>query len=315
MKRHADGAFAHAHAHADVPGTLPLDGDSFHDAPLPLGQTGQHLSRIDSASLFSRRRCGERVGMVVDIDMIGEAAAAQMVDQLVARDRAQPRLERLCLIPRVALQMHGQQSLLNDVLAICARPAGCRQSAQRHGAQPRSDEDQQAAIRLVIPVPGCPHERGEIFRIRQRAHSIHVFVLKDPNITDHLHKKEIDAPVTTAHECANDLLRADIGSSAQEDLPMINRTTTAALAAAVAAAALMSSGANAQAPATDKERCYGISMAGKNDCAATGNNSCSGQSKADYDAKAWKYVAKGSCATMEVTLKDGMKRMGTLAPM
>ena len=56
-------------------------------------------------------------------------------------------------------------------------------------------------------------------------------------------------------------------------------------------------------------------MAGKNDCAATGNNSCSGQSKADYDAKAWKYVAKGSCATMEVTLKDGMKRKGALTPM
>ena len=96
---------------------------------------------------------------------------------------------------------------------------------------------------------------------------------------------------------------------------MINRTTTAALAAAVAAAALMSSGANAQTANTDKEKCYGISMAGKNDCAATGNNSCAGQSKADYDAKAWMYVAKGSCAKMEVTLKDGMKRMGTLMPM
>jgi uncharacterized membrane protein len=56
-------------------------------------------------------------------------------------------------------------------------------------------------------------------------------------------------------------------------------------------------------------------MAGKNDCAATGSNSCAGTSKADYDAKAWKYVAKGSCAKMEVTLKDGKKRMGTLAPM
>ena len=89
---------------------------------------------------------------------------------------------------------------------------------------------------------------------------------------------------------------------------MINRTANAALAAAVAAAALMSAGANAQTANADKERCYGIAMAGKNDCAATGNNSCAGQSKADYDAK-------GSCATMEVTLKDGMKRKGTLSPM
>ncbi len=95
---------------------------------------------------------------------------------------------------------------------------------------------------------------------------------------------------------------------------MSNRTTNVALAAAIAAAALMSAGANAQSN-PDKERCYGISMAGKNDCAATGNNSCSGQAKVDFDAKAWKYVAKGTCATMEVTLKDGMKRKGTMQPM
>ncbi len=100
---------------------------------------------------------------------------------------------------------------------------------------------------------------------------------------------------------------------------MSNRSTTLAtnltLAAAVAAAALMSAGAQAQTANADKERCYGISMAGKNDCAATGNNSCSGQAKMDYDAKAWKYVAKGTCAKMEVTLKDGKKRMGSLQPM
>ncbi|MFZ5780257.1 MAG: DUF2282 domain-containing protein [Pseudomonadota bacterium] len=94
---------------------------------------------------------------------------------------------------------------------------------------------------------------------------------------------------------------------------MSNRTTNLALAAAVAGAALISAGANAQN--ADKERCYGIAMAGKNDCAATGNNSCAGQSKVDYDAKAWKYVAKGTCATTEVTLKDGMKRKGMMKPM
>lgn len=96
---------------------------------------------------------------------------------------------------------------------------------------------------------------------------------------------------------------------------MSNRSTNLTLAAAVAAAALMSAGAQAQTANADKEKCYGISMAGKNDCAATGNNSCSGQAKMDYDTKAWKYVAKGTCATMEVTLKDGMKRKGTLQPM
>jgi uncharacterized membrane protein len=96
---------------------------------------------------------------------------------------------------------------------------------------------------------------------------------------------------------------------------MTTRSSNLSLAAAVAAAALMSAGAQAQTANADKERCYGISMAGKNDCAATGNNSCAGQAKMDYDAKAWKYVAKGTCTTMEVTLKDGKKRMGSLQPM
>ncbi len=49
----------------------------------------------------------------------------------------------------------------------------------------------------------------------------------------------------------------------------------------------------------DKERCYGISMAGKNDCAAGAGTSCAGTSKTNYQANAWKYVAKGTCTTMK----------------
>lgn len=92
---------------------------------------------------------------------------------------------------------------------------------------------------------------------------------------------------------------------------MSTRTLSLALSAAVATAIGMGAGA-APAAAQEKERCYGISMAGKNDCAATGNNSCAGTSKVDYDKGAWKYVAKGTCTSMEVTLKDGMKRKGSL---
>ena len=61
-----------------------------------------------------------------------------------------------------------------------------------------------------------------------------------------------------------------------------------------------------------KEKCFGISTAGHNDCASTGNNSCAGTTKADYDKGAWKYVPKGTCLTTEVTLKSGMKRKGSL---
>jgi uncharacterized membrane protein len=94
---------------------------------------------------------------------------------------------------------------------------------------------------------------------------------------------------------------------------MTKSTVNIALAAAVAAAIGMSAGVQAQTSG-DKERCYGIAMAGKNDCAATGNNSCAGTSRVDFDKGAWKYVAKGTCASMEVTLKDGMKRKGSLSP-
>lgn len=93
---------------------------------------------------------------------------------------------------------------------------------------------------------------------------------------------------------------------------MSNLTLGLALASAVGAAVALSAPATAQD--ASKEKCYGISMAGKNDCAATGNNSCAGMSKVDYDKNAWKYVAKGTCTGMEVTLKDGMKRMGSLEP-
>ena len=60
----------------------------------------------------------------------------------------------------------------------------------------------------------------------------------------------------------------------------------------------------------EKERCYGISMAGKNDCAAGPGTSCAGTSKVDYQANAWKYVAKGTCTGMKTP-----KGMGTLKAM
>jgi uncharacterized membrane protein len=93
---------------------------------------------------------------------------------------------------------------------------------------------------------------------------------------------------------------------------MSTRTLSLALSAAVATAIGMGAGA-APAAAQEKEKCFGVAMAGKNDCAATGYNSCAGTSKVDYDKGAWKYVAKGTCESMEVTTKGG-KRMGSLEP-
>jgi uncharacterized membrane protein len=60
----------------------------------------------------------------------------------------------------------------------------------------------------------------------------------------------------------------------------------------------------AQAADAAKEKCFGISKAGQNDCASpTGMHSCAGQSKADKAPDDWKYVAKGTCEKMGGSLK------------
>jgi uncharacterized membrane protein len=82
-------------------------------------------------------------------------------------------------------------------------------------------------------------------------------------------------------------------------------------ATAVALTALASGAAQAQPkpaqPTMDK--CYGVAMAGKNDCAAGPGTTCAGTSKTDYQGNAWVYVAKGTCTTMKTP-----KGMGSLTP-
>jgi uncharacterized membrane protein len=46
-----------------------------------------------------------------------------------------------------------------------------------------------------------------------------------------------------------------------------------------------------------KEKCYGVAMAGKNDCASA-SHACAGHSKMDKDPADWKYVPKGDCERM-----------------
>jgi len=73
-------------------------------------------------------------------------------------------------------------------------------------------------------------------------------------------------------------------------------TKTALLAAAigglVAFAGPAFSADDAKGGATEK--CYGVSKAGKNDC-ATAAHSCQGESKKDGDAKEWVKLPKGTC--------------------
>ena len=70
--------------------------------------------------------------------------------------------------------------------------------------------------------------------------------------------------------------------------------TSISLAAAVVTAAL-GFGQAAFAADADKEKCYGVVKAGKNDC-QTAASSCAGTSKKDAQADAWIAVPAGTCA-------------------
>jgi uncharacterized membrane protein len=89
---------------------------------------------------------------------------------------------------------------------------------------------------------------------------------------------------------------------------MSNTMKTLAVAGAVAAALV---GHATTASAQAKEKCYGVSLAGQNDCAAGPGTTCAGSSTVDYQGNAWKLVDAGTCVTME---KDG-GRMGSLQPL
>lgn len=82
------------------------------------------------------------------------------------------------------------------------------------------------------------------------------------------------------------------------------------LALAAAVGSLLSMGVSATAmagdKAADKEKCYGVAKAGKNDC-ASGSHSCAGQSKMDNDPTEWKFVPKGECEKMGGTTAPGKK--------
>lgn len=89
---------------------------------------------------------------------------------------------------------------------------------------------------------------------------------------------------------------------------MNTKFAAAALAGSFAAALAMTA-TPATAQKADQEKCYGVSLAGKNDCAAGPGTTCAGTSKVDYQGNAWKLVPKGTCAAMKTP-----KGMGSLAP-
>lgn len=83
------------------------------------------------------------------------------------------------------------------------------------------------------------------------------------------------------------------------------------VAATALAAALLAMPTLADEKTANQEKCFGVALAGKNDCAAGPGTTCAGTSKVDYQGNAWKLVPAGTCTTMKLP----GDRMGSLTPL
>lgn len=92
---------------------------------------------------------------------------------------------------------------------------------------------------------------------------------------------------------------------------MSNTTKSLVIAGAVATA--LAAATTTPAAAQSKEKCYGVALAGQNDCAAGPGTTCAGTSVTDYQGNAWTLVDAGSCEGMDLPkMADGTARSGSL---
>lgn len=76
----------------------------------------------------------------------------------------------------------------------------------------------------------------------------------------------------------------------------VNTATTLAFALSTALAASGTALADDHSGAkSDMEKCFGVALAGQNDCAAGPGTTCAGTSKTDHQGNAWKLVPAGTC--------------------
>ena len=94
----------------------------------------------------------------------------------------------------------------------------------------------------------------------------------------------------------------------------LKNTSTLALAGAFATALTAATTvAPIDAQAADNEKCYGVSLAGANDCQAGPGTTCAGSSVVDYQSNAWTLVPAGTCETIVNTKADGTQVTGSLS--
>jgi uncharacterized membrane protein len=86
---------------------------------------------------------------------------------------------------------------------------------------------------------------------------------------------------------------------------MIMKFANIAIVGAVAALVSSAGTASPVAPQPGKDKCFGISLAGKNDCKAGAGTTCAGTSHKNYQGDAWKYVPRGTCASIRTPGGNG----------
>ncbi len=82
-------------------------------------------------------------------------------------------------------------------------------------------------------------------------------------------------------------------------------TLAATLAIAVAGTALATAPSASAQTKPAMEKCFGVALAGKNDCKAGAGTSCAGTSKANYQGNAWKLVKAGTCTSIKTPKGNG----------
>ena len=92
---------------------------------------------------------------------------------------------------------------------------------------------------------------------------------------------------------------------------MSHTLKTVAIASAVATALATIA---TMAVSGEQEKCFGVSLAGENDCAAGPGTTCAGTSSVDYQGNAWALVNGGTGMEIELPTKaDGTARNGALS--
>lgn len=99
-----------------------------------------------------------------------------------------------------------------------------------------------------------------------------------------------------------------------------SKTLSSTMMASAVAMAVSATFASAPAAAAEKEKCYGIALAGQNDCAAGPGTTCAGTSKVDYQGNSWKLVPAGECEKYGVEESQAKyelpgDRQGSLEPL